>query len=126
MYQYYNPNPVGARVGDCAVRAVACALDMSWEQAYIELCTTGYLMGDLPNSNNVWGSVLRKRGFHRRVVPDTCPECYTLREFCRDHPHGTFVVAFPGHVCCVHSGDHYDAFDSGAESPTFYWTNEEE
>lgn len=123
MYRNWNPNPIGARVGDCAVRAIAKALDMSWEQAYIELCITGYLMLDLPNSNNVWGAVLRKRGFRKRAVPDTCPECYTLREFCQDHPDGTYVVAFGGHVCTVQDGCYWDSWDSGAEVPVFYWTN---
>lgn len=126
MYREYNPNPVGARVGDCAVRAVAKALGMSWEEAYIELCISGYLMGDLPNSNNVWGAVLRKRGFRKKAVPDTCPECYTLRDFCRDHPRGTFVVAFSGHVCTCVDGCHYDSWDSSAEVPIYYWTDKEE
>lgn len=125
MWVQYNPNPVGGRVGDCAVRAISKALDMSWEQAYIELCIAGYLMGDLPNSNNVWGSVLRRRGFRKRAVPDSCPECYTLREFCRDHPRGIFVVAFSGHVCCVDGGNYFDSRDSSDEVPIYYWTNEE-
>lgn len=33
MYQYYNPNPVANRTDDCAVRAVAKALNISWEEA---------------------------------------------------------------------------------------------
>lgn len=35
MFTEYNPNPAGRRVGDCAVRAVAKALDTDWETAYI-------------------------------------------------------------------------------------------
>ena len=34
MFKEYNPNPVSRRVGDCAVRAVAKALDIDWETAY--------------------------------------------------------------------------------------------
>lgn len=33
----FNNNPVGRRVGDCAVRAISKALDTDWESAYISL-----------------------------------------------------------------------------------------
>lgn len=36
-YKYFMNNPVGARVGDCAVRAISKALNISWEEAYTEL-----------------------------------------------------------------------------------------
>lgn len=34
IWDKYNPNPVGRSVGDCAIRAVAKALDVTWETAY--------------------------------------------------------------------------------------------
>lgn len=34
MWKEFNPNPRGQRVGDCAIRAVAVALNLSWERAY--------------------------------------------------------------------------------------------
>lgn len=43
MFQEYNPNPVGRRVGDCAVRAVAKALDIDWETAYAKIVKNGFL-----------------------------------------------------------------------------------
>lgn len=46
MFQEYNPNPVGRRVGDCAVRAVAKALDIDWETAYAKIVKNGFLMAD--------------------------------------------------------------------------------
>lgn len=66
---HYNPNPVqtSGGVGDCAVRAIAKALDLTWEQAYARLSLNGYLMGDMPNSDIVWGSVLRSEGFVREI-----------------------------------------------------------
>ena len=62
MWQQYNPNPVGRAVGDCAVRAVAAALDISWEDAYALIAANGYAMGDMPSSNSVWGAVLVNTG----------------------------------------------------------------
>lgn len=59
MYQFYNPNPTGRMVEDCAIRAIAKALGIDWEEAYAKLAMNGYAMGDLPNANSVWGALLR-------------------------------------------------------------------
>ena len=127
MYQYYNPNPVGTSgVGDCAVRAIAKALDLTWEQAYARLSLNGFLMGDVTCSDTVWGSLLRQAGFRREIVENTCPDCYTVEEFCRDHPVGTFVVKSHNHVATVKNGILYDAWDSEMNVPYYYWYRKDE
>lgn len=125
MYIEFNPNPVGRRVGDCAVRAIAKALDMGWEAAYIALVINGLQMGDMPSSDVVSGSVLRQNKFRRQAVKDTCPDCYTAEDFCEDHPEGTYVLYFGGHVACVKDGNLYDAWNSSAEIPQYFWYREE-
>lgn len=125
MFIEFNPNPVGRRVGDCAVRAIAKALDMGWEAAYIALVINGLQMGDLPSSDSVWGSLLRQYGFVRTNLPDTCPSCYTAKDFCEEHPEGTYVLGFGGHVATVVDGDLYDAWDSSMEIPQFVWHRKE-
>ena len=45
---YFNPNPEGKRVGDCAVRALCKALGQDWEQVYTGLCLEGFALGDMP------------------------------------------------------------------------------
>lgn len=121
MYIEYNPNPVGSHVGDCVVRAVSKALNESWENTYIKLCIMGFTMGDMPNGDNVFGAVLRMHGFKKRTLPDTCPDCYTVRHFAEDNPYGTFVLGLGGHVVTVKDGDIYDAFDSSSYIPVYYW-----
>lgn len=120
-YIYYNPNPMQRNVGDCSVRAVSKALDTDWETAYIRIMVNGYSMCDMPSSDSVWSAVLRQNGFYRDAIPDTCPDCYTAEEFCRDHPEGTFVLAFGGHVATVVDGDLYDTWDSSNEIPQYFW-----
>ena len=123
-WTYYNPSPVGRNVGDCAVRAVAKALGTDWESAYALIALNGYLMGDMPSSNAVWGAVLRQNGFYRHAIPNTCPECYTIEDFARDHPEGKFVVGTGSHVCTIESGRIFDSWDSSQEIPQFYWSKE--
>lgn len=122
MWRYYNPNPVRSDgVGDCAVRAISKALGLSWEEAFSRLAMSAYLMGDMPSSDAVWGAVLRKEGFVRKVVPNACPDCYTVGDFAADHPEGVYVVKSSGHVAVVEDGTLYDSFDSSGAVPMYYW-----
>ena len=120
-YVEYNPNPVGKRVGDCSVRAIAKALNMGWESAYIALTMAGLSLADMPSADSVWGSLLRQHNFVRASIPDSCPDCYSAEDFCEDHPHGIYVLGFGGHVATVVDGDLYDAWDSSSEIPQFVW-----
>ncbi len=122
---YYNPNPAGRSVGDCAVRAVAKALGISWEDAYMMIADAGYAMGDMPSSDSVWGAVLRRNGFYRVAIPTGCPDCYTIEDFCRDHPRGTYVLGMGGHVATVVDGFLYDSWDSSMEVPVYVWYRKE-
>ncbi len=124
MWIEYNPNPCDRRVGDCAVRAISKALDTTWESAYITLALNGLQMCDVMNADSVIGATLRQNGFVRKSLPPSCPDCYTVEDFCREYPTGTYVLFFGGHVCCVKDGNDYDAWDSTAETPQYFWTNE--
>ena len=125
MYCEYNLNPSGKRVGDCVIRAIARATGRSWAEAYTGLCAAGLELCDMPSANAVWGAYLRRHGFRRHILPDTCPDCYTVEDFCREHPEGLYVLAISGHVVCVDNGDWYDSWDSGRETPVYYWQKEE-
>lgn len=80
MWIPYNPNPVGRFVGDCAVRAVAKALDVDWETAYALISVNGFLMGDVISSDSVWGAVLQEHGFYRTAISSDLPNNYTVAE----------------------------------------------
>lgn len=118
---YFNPNPMARRLGDCAVRALSAALDVSWEDAFTMLSDAAFAMADMPSSDAVLGAVLRKNGFYRKAIPDYCQDCYTAEDFCLDHPHGVFVLAFGGHVATVIDGAVLDTWDSSREIPQYYF-----
>lgn len=124
MFVPYNANPKGRIVGDCAIRAVSRATEQPWEDAYSGLALQGFLMADLPNANNVFGAYLRDRGFKKHMIPDTCPDCYTVKDFCADHPKGMYVVVLNNHVIAVNDGDYFDSWDSGNETPLYYFSKE--
>ena len=78
-------------------------------------------MDAMPSTNEVWAAYLKSLGFTRHVIPNTCPSCYTVRDFCFDNPIGTFLLATSNHVIAVVNGNYYDTGDSGYEVPMFYW-----
>lgn len=122
MFIRWNKNPTGRFVGDCAVRAVSLALGTSWEDSYWMLAENGFLMGDMPSSDSVWGAALRERGFRREAIKNTCPDCYTVAEFAKDHPRGTYVLKTDQHVTTVIDGDIYDSWNTSDEAVQYYWT----
>ena len=78
-------------------------------------------MSDMPTSNPVWGAYLKSKGYLQVTIPNTCPDCYSIRDFCEDNPKGTFVVGTGTHVVAIVDGDYYDAWDSGDEIPVYYF-----
>lgn len=64
-------------------------------------------------------------GLYPERNPNTCPDCYTVADFCADHPRGVYVLALSSHVVCAENGSYFDTWDSGNEIPLFYWAKEE-
>ena len=125
-YQYYQVNPKNKAVGDCVIRALCKAFNENWYTVYTELTFQGYSMCDMPSSNAVWGQYLMNNGYKRYVIPNTCPDCYTINNFCEDNPQGTFILCTGTHVVTAIDGTFYDSWNSGNETVIFYYEKEKE
>lgn len=122
---FNNPNPAKNLVGDCVIRGISILTDKSWAYTYMEIIVQGYDMYDMPSSNEVWSAYLKSQGYSKRIIPNTCPSCYTIKDFCEDHPEGRYLLATGSHVVAVIDGNYYDTWDSGSEIPIYYFTKEE-
>lgn len=123
MYKFYNPNPLGRKtVGDCSVRAISKALGISWDEAHDLLSDMSKKMGSVMSDNDVISAVLRMHGFYKENLPWVCKDCYTVKEFARDNPVGTYVVGTGSHVVTIINGDYFDTWRSGDESILYFWT----
>ena len=121
MWECVNLNPRKKSVGDCTIRAIGIATDRNWYDVYLDLCLFGMLMCDMPSSNAVTTAYLRSNGFRRRTIPDTCPDCYTIKDFCNEHERGVFIIGTGSHFVAVIDGQYCDSWDSGNESPVYYF-----
>ena len=124
MYIYANPNPDNNQTDDCVIRALSIAMNKSWDDVYVELALTGFMLKDMMDKNKVWGRYLRDNGFRRYSLPNTCPDCYTVKDFCEDYPEGTYITATGTHVIAVINGNHYDTWNSENEALMSFWKKE--
>lgn len=121
MWIKRNPNPKHKQVGDCVVRAIAIATNRPWRAVYNAICLVGCEECDMPSSDHVWGKYLHELGFEPFLLPAACPDCVTVRAFCRMYPTGVYIIGTGSHAVCVMDGDYYDSWDSGDQQPSFFW-----
>lgn len=117
----YNANPAGHRDIDCTIRAISVALNQSWDKTYAEAFLEGYIEKRMPVNNIVWRAYLKRKNFGRAIIPDTCPDCYTVGDFADDHPHGVYVLGTGNHAVAVIDGCVIDTFDSRGLFPLYFY-----
>lgn len=121
-YIRLNENPHGILVDDCVIRAISTATGQDWDKIYIDLMMEGFKEKNYPNFNSIWWKYLERKGYKRKMIPDTCPMCYTLKQFVRDYPKGIYIVGDGSHVVAVVDGFYLDTFNSGNMSVLYYFT----
>ena len=126
----YNLNPLQKQTGDCVVRAISFATGKTWDETYWDLAEKGFERAEMPSWNSTWWDLLKEYGFRRYVIPDSCPSCYTVEDFCREYPVGKYVLFIPysseqgGHVVAIEDGNDFDTWDSTREIPLVFWRKE--
>lgn len=124
MYIKYQPNPQNRKTDDCVIRALTKALGVDWDTASIYAIVQQIRDSDIYVKNYVWGNLLLRNGFTKHHLPDTCSDCYNIKDFCEDHKVGMYVLGTGDHVVTVVDGDYYDSFDSGEMIPIVYYRKE--
>lgn len=82
-FHYYNANPKNRKGGDCVVRAVANALDQSWEQTVREMTEVGIQHGFVLNDTHTYDKYLQSKGFMKCMQPRKHDNTkYTGEEWC--------------------------------------------
>jgi len=121
MWRYFNNNPQNLNVGDCVIRAISAATGMDWHTVHKALCDLSAELCDMPSADRVWWTFLEQIGFAKKRLIDQCPQCYTVEDFCRDHPRGIYILGPHEHAVCVRNGEYWDSWRSGNTVPTYYF-----
>jgi hypothetical protein len=120
VFIFQNPNPCKVLVGDCVVRGIATATGRTWRNVYIDLCTQGLLMCDMPSSNAVWQQYLTDNGYKKNI-----PQEKTVGEFAEAHEKGIYILCTGEHVVTIVDGNVIDTWDSSGEHIILYFKNGE-
>lgn len=122
-YEYFQPNT--HKCGDCAIRAVAKALDVDWEEAMTYLYNTARKINEAPTSAKSITETLKLFGFvwegFRVRKGEARP---TVADFAKTHEVGRCILRASQHVVCAIGGKYYDIWDCGAKPVYGYWFRE--
>ena len=110
IFKYHNQNPHNRITTDCVLRALSFGLgipynDMVMEVAKIQ-CKTGF--DPLDRLDLVFKNYGIEKQPMLRHYDNTK---YTLKEFIKENPKGTYIVNMPGHVTVIKDGKNYDIWD---------------
>ena len=125
MWIYTNPNPCRQEEPDCVIRAIAIATDQSWDDVHWDLCVLSHIRCTMQSVNWLWELYLKSCGFEKFMLPESCPECITVRDFAKRYPRGTYVIGTGTHAVCVKGGNWYDMWDSADDTPTYFFRKKE-
>lgn len=121
MWVYANPNPCRQEEPDCVVRAISLATGKTWDEVHWDLCVLSHIRCTMPSTNWLWGAYLKRNGFEKFLLPESCPSCTTVRQFCKRFPKGIYIIGTGSHAVCINQGNYLDAWDSGDEVPTYFF-----
>ena len=119
-FEYYQPND--HECGDCGIRAVSKALDLSWKDSLTALYLNALDIKEAPCSCDNITETLKKHGFKWVAIkPKRGEKRPTVSEFAKSCTSGTYICRVSGHVVCAKGGKYYDIWDSGGKSLYGYW-----
>lgn len=125
-FRIYNANPKGKKTGDCAIRAVANILGITWDEALDELVSMSHKTKYDPTDRKNVTFVMKAHGWvklPRERKPDGT--YYEVRELDALYPIGMrskgILVSVANHLTTI-VGDHYeDTWDCGRKASGNVW-----
>lgn len=126
-YVYYQPNKkdIKDQYGDCQVRALSKALNVSWVEAFdltIPICREMQTYTIFGGTCKVGKESLARLGFEYHGVSNKRgTKRPTVDEFAKEHRTGSYILKVAHHVVACVDGKYYDTWDSGRCSMYGYY-----
>lgn len=127
MFKYYQPNnkDVKDKYGDCTIRALSKALNLTWLETF-DLTVPYCREYQTPNIFNLDAKtekeVMSKLGFdYHSISNKKGSKRPTVASFAKEHKSGTYILNVANHEVAVVDGIYYDTWDSGSCSLYGYY-----
>ena len=109
MYRYYNANPLGRKVNDCTVRAIALATNESWDSTYNYL--SDYAQQEAVMMDNVvYIDKFLDKNF-KKIYTNAKGYNMTVDDVSKRWYKGTYLITMKDHITCCIDGVIYDTFN---------------
>jgi len=138
-YLKLNLNPLEKKVGDCVIRAIACATGQSWEKTYTDLCALGLEIKDVPTDKATYTLYLKQIGWVKMKMPvkyveeenefgglDKKKKRVKVSEFAEANSKGNYIVDMANHLTAIEDGTIIDTWNCGHKSIGNWWAKETE
>ena len=109
MFRYYNANPLGRKINDCTVRAIALATDESWDSIYNFLSDFAQQEAVMMDDVNYIDKFLDKNFI--KIYTNTNGYNMTVDDVARRWYKGTYLITMKNHITCCIDGVIYDTFN---------------
>ena len=126
-YVYFQPNAKDLKdqFGDCQVRALSKALNISWVEAFdltIPICREMQTYTIFGGTCEIGKESLRRIGFtYSGISNKKGSKRPTVDSFAKEHPTGAYIAKVAHHVVAIVDGKYYDTWDSGQKSMYWYY-----
>ncbi len=118
-YIYYNANPLGRQVNDCAVRAISLAENSSWDETYDKLSAYAKERGMLLDEAKFLEPYLDSK---YPKVYYRCTKCNkSLGELLPTIRKGIYLITMKGHITCSINGVVFDTWDCTERTVWCIW-----
>lgn len=123
IFTKLNVNPKGRKTGDCVVRAIAKAMNQSWEDTLCDLHKVALKHYAMPNDKCTYDKYLTANGWTKEKMPRFSDNTrYTVKEFLNENPKGTFILSVAHHLTVAIDGELFDTWNCSSKSVGNYWT----
>lgn len=118
-YVYYQPNDkdLKDKVGDCQIRALSKALNLSWLEVFdivMPICREMQTSSIFDCDLNKTKDAMNQLGFdYQGISNKKGSKRPTVEQFSKEHKNGKYVLSVANHVVGCVDGKYYDTWDSG-------------
>lgn len=121
-YIEYNVNPKKRKVDDCAIRAIAVASGLTWDNIFELLVKIAFDYKCAPTDIEAVSIALNQLGFIEGKIKVTKgSKRPTVAEFAENYPNVYAILRVAGHLTCSGRGNYVDIWDCGDKSVYKYW-----
>lgn len=115
-FRYLNLNPYKRRTGDCVIRAIACALDITWEEASDSLYHIAREDGCEMSCIDCYSTL-----FEYMDLEEIDVQGMTVEQVAQQFPDDILLIRLQGHLTCSRYNIVYDIWDCRKEVVDRVW-----